>query len=118
MLQTRNPNHEVNRLTELRPLILPDKFKGEEDLQEWMEHFDSVSVINEWSDIAILTALTWIQRFKEPEGQIARWFQKLQEYQFTIVHQPSRQHTQCQGCHAISVEFCLTSLYRSPGLEF
>jgi len=30
-------------------------------------------------------ALMWIQRFKEPESQIARW---LQEYQFSIIHCP------------------------------
>ena len=51
MLQTRDPDHKVNRLAELRPLILPDKFTGEEDLREWVAHFDSVSVINRWSDI-------------------------------------------------------------------
>jgi len=31
-------------------------------------------------------SLTWIQKFKQPEGQIAFWLQKLQEYQFTVVH--------------------------------
>jgi len=33
-------------------------------------------------------ALTWLQQFKEPEGQLARWLEKLQEYHFTIVHRP------------------------------
>ena len=31
-------------------------------------------------------ALTWLQNFKSPEGQLAKWLEKLQEYQFTIDH--------------------------------
>ena len=38
-------------------------------------------------------ALTWLQNFKSPEGQLARWLEKLQEYQFTIVHRPGLKHT-------------------------
>jgi len=38
-------------------------------------------------------ALTWLQQFKEPEGQLARWLEKLQGYHFTIVHHPGRKHT-------------------------
>ena len=34
-------------------------------------------------------SLTWIQKFKQPEGQIARWLQKLQEYQFTACCPPT-----------------------------
>ena len=31
-------------------------------------------------------------KFKQPEGQTARWLQKLQEYDFEIVHRPGRMH--------------------------
>lgn len=34
---------------------------------------------------------TWLTRFKEPEGQLARWLEKLQEYDFDILHR------QCHG---------------------
>jgi len=37
-------------------------------------------------------ALTWLQNFRSPEGQLARWLEKLQEFQFTIVHRPGRKH--------------------------
>ena len=37
-------------------------------------------------------ALTWLQQFKEPEGQLARWLEKLQKYNFTIFHRPGRKH--------------------------
>ena len=29
-------------------------------------------------------ALTWLQNFREPEGQLARWLEKLQEYHFQL----------------------------------
>ena len=32
-------------------------------------------------------SLTWLSKFKQPEGQLARWIEKLQEYHFDIVHQ-------------------------------
>ena len=31
-------------------------------------------------------SLTWLRNFKEPEGQLARWLEKLEEYNFTIIH--------------------------------
>lgn len=37
-------------------------------------------------------SLTWLQRFKEPEGQMARWLERLQEFEFTILHRPGRKH--------------------------
>jgi len=33
-----------------RPLILPEKFSGEEDFSEWSTYFNSVSIVNGWSD--------------------------------------------------------------------
>ena len=38
------------------------------------------------------SALTWLQNFKSPEGQLARWIEKLQEYKFTVVHRPGWKH--------------------------
>ena len=38
-------------------------------------------------------ALTWLQKFKKPEGQLARWLEKLQEYNFTIIHRPGHKHS-------------------------
>ena len=31
-------------------------------------------------------SLTWLQNFKDPYGQLARWLQQLQEFDFEIVH--------------------------------
>lgn len=37
-------------------------------------------------------SLTWLSNFKEPEGQLARWLERLQEYDFTIAHRPGKKH--------------------------
>ena len=51
-------------------------------------------------------ALTWIQKFKEPEGQIARWVQKLQEYQFTIIHCPGNRHNNADALSRLPCRQC------------
>ena len=37
-------------------------------------------------------SLTWLKNFKHPEGQLARWLERLEEYNFTVVHCPGRKH--------------------------
>ena len=37
-------------------------------------------------------SLTWLSNFKEPEGQLARWLERLQEYDFSITHRPGKKH--------------------------
>ena len=36
--------------------------------------------------------LIWLQRFKEPEGQLAHWLEVLQEYTFEVVHRRGTLH--------------------------
>ena len=48
-------------------------------------------------------SLTWLSNFKEPEGQLARWLEQLQEYDFTIAHRPGRKH---QNADALSRRPC------------
>ncbi|KAI4871800.1 hypothetical protein NFI96_004239 [Prochilodus magdalenae] len=36
--------------------------------------------------------LAWLMRFREPEGQLARWMSRLQEFNFEVVHRPGRNH--------------------------
>ena len=38
-------------------------------------------------------SLTWLRNFKEPEGQLARWLERLQEFDFEILHLRGRKHT-------------------------
>jgi len=37
-------------------------------------------------------SLQWIQGIKEPEGQVARWLERLQEYDFEVCHRKGSQH--------------------------
>ncbi|XP_026022288.1 uncharacterized protein LOC113021785 [Astatotilapia calliptera] len=39
------------------------------------------------------SSLRWLTKMKEPEGQLARWLEKLAEYNFEIIHRPGRVHT-------------------------
>ena len=37
-------------------------------------------------------SLVWLHRFKDTEGMMARWLHALQQFQFSIIHQPGRDH--------------------------
>ena len=37
-------------------------------------------------------SLVWLMSFKEPQGQVARWLERLQEYDYEIQHHPGRLH--------------------------
>lgn len=37
-------------------------------------------------------SLTWLLNFREPEGQLARWMETLQDYDFQVQHRPGRLH--------------------------
>ena len=38
-------------------------------------------------------SLSWLQNIREPEGQLARWLEQLQELDFKIVHRRGKKHT-------------------------
>ncbi len=42
-------------------------------------------------------ALSWLLRFKNPEGQMARWLEVLGTYDYTIQHRPGRSHGNADG---------------------
>lgn len=42
-------------------------------------------------------ALTWLLKFKNAEGQLARWLEVLGTYNFTIQHRPGKQHGNADG---------------------
>lgn len=54
--------------------------------------------------------LRWLQSFKEPEGQVARWLETLDSYDYELIHRPGIKHInadamsrgpchQCSGSH-------------------
>ncbi len=34
-------------------------------------------------------AMKWLQSFKEPEGQVARWQEQLADFGFKVIHRPT-----------------------------
>ena len=42
-------------------------------------------------------ALKWLMRFKNPEGQVARWLEFMGTYDFDIEHRPGKKHGNADG---------------------
>ena len=43
------------------------------------------------------SSLRWLSNFKQPEGQLARWLEKLDQFDNDIVHRPERLHSNADG---------------------
>ena len=57
------------------------------------------------------SALQWLMTFKEPEGQVARWLEELQEYDFKIEHRPGARHSNADAlsrrpCATVGCRYC------------
>ena len=50
--------------------------------------------------------LTWLRNFKDPEGQLARWLERLQEFDFDIVHRPGRLHKNADALSRLPCNQC------------
>ncbi|CAH8583579.1 unnamed protein product [Schistosoma haematobium] len=46
-------------------------------------------------------ALQWLRSFREPEGQVARWQERLQEFDFTCEYRPGSRHTNADSLSRI-----------------
>ena len=74
-------------------------------------------------------ALQWLTKFKEPEGQVARWLESLAEFNMEIIPRPGKVHTNadalsrgtCQQCGftppSTSVVSANTSIYNWSVIE-
>ena len=51
-------------------------------------------------------SLVWLHRFKDTEGMMARWLHTLQQFQFTIVHRASRDHSNADGLSRVPTSPC------------
>ena len=45
-------------------------------------------------------SLTWLCNFREPEGQLVHWLEKLEEYSFTVHRKNIAMLMHCLNCHA------------------
>ena len=51
-------------------------------------------------------SLVWLKNFKEPEGQLARWLERLEEYDFTVVHRQGSLHNNADALSRIPCRQC------------
>ena len=51
-------------------------------------------------------SLRWLQNFKDPQGQIARWLEILAEYDFTIQHRPGLKHSNADALSRLPCKQC------------
>ena len=51
-------------------------------------------------------SLVWLRNFKEPEGQLARWLERLEEYNFTVVHRKGSQHNNADALSRLPCQQC------------
>ena len=58
----------------------------------FIHHFRQYLLGRNFCSGQIMVLLTWLSNFKEPEGQLARWLEQLQEYNFLISHRPGKKH--------------------------
>ena len=51
-------------------------------------------------------SLVWLHRFKDTEGMMTRWLHALQQFQFSIVHRPGRDHGNADGLSRVPLFPC------------
>ena len=72
----------------------------------FMKHFRQYLVGHKFTVRTDHGALTWLQNFKSPEGQLARWLETLQDYQFDIIHRPGRRHSNADAMSRLPCNQC------------
>ena len=72
----------------------------------FMKHFRQYLVGHNFTVRTDHAALTWLQNFKSPEGQLARWLETLQDYQFDIVHRPGCRHNNADALSRLPCSQC------------
>ena len=60
---------------------------------EFVQHFRQYLLGRQFTLRTDHGSLVWIRNFKEPEGQVARWLERLAEYDFAVVHRRGSQHS-------------------------
>lgn len=57
--------------------------------------------------------LVWLMRFKNPEGQLARWLEELSQYDFEILHRPGKKHQNADGLSRIPIPEDMCDCYHA-----
>jgi len=67
----------------------------------FLQHFKQYLLGNPFMIHSDHGALTWLQTFK-----LTRWLEKLQVFQFTIIHQPGKRHNNADALSRIPCQQC------------
>jgi len=66
-------------------------------------------------------SLRWLMSFKELEGQLARWLERLQQYEFKIIHRKGELHRNAglsrRPCLDDSCNYCAKVEFKEISLE-
>ena len=71
-------------------------------LVDSLRHFRCYLIGKKFKVLTDHSALQWLRNFKEPVGQVARWIERLAEYEFEIVHRPGHSGEIKEKCKAFS----------------
>ena len=73
---------------------------------EFVQHFRQYLLGREFTLRTDHGSLVWLKNFKEPEGQLARWLERLAEYNFTVVHRRGSQHNNADALSRLPCNQC------------
>ena len=73
---------------------------------EFVHHFRQYLLGREFTLRTDHGSLVWIRNFKEPEGQLARRLERLQEYNFTVVHRQGLRHCNADALSRVPCRQC------------
>ena len=59
-------------------------------------------------------SLMWLRNFKEPEGQLARWMERLQELEFDVVHRRGKVHSNADALSRLPCQQCGRDGHTTP----
>ena len=62
-------------------------------------------------------SLTWLTNFREPEEQLARWLERLQEYDFGVVHTRGKKYTNADVLSQLHCRQCVRENHNSTEID-
>ena len=72
----------------------------------FVEHFRPYLLGRKFTLCTDHGALKWLQSFQNPEGQMARWLEKLQDFDFVVVHRKGKKHLNADTLSRLPCEQC------------
>ena len=68
------------------------------------EHFETYLYGRQFLARTDHSALQWLKNFKSPRGQVARWLERLSDFDFEVEHRPGQSHGNADGLSRLAWE--------------